>query len=159
MLSGLSLFKQISQFAWDGRLQLGHSTLVTQAGLAVQISVLQPCWGGRCLPRQKQLLESAKAMAGIRGNTAARLMSLLCTPGLLKFALDLGNFSCVFSNAPLWLRDTCAGGNWVDLKPGACLFEMLRKEFFPETKQIVLGSDPQLLQSDRHPVTSAEDGM
>lgn len=47
----------------------------------------------------------------------------------------------------------------MDLKPNACLLEMLRKEIFPETKQIVLGSDPQLLQSDRHPVTSAEGMM
>lgn len=31
-----------------------------QAGLGVQISILQPSWEGRCLPRQKQLLESAK---------------------------------------------------------------------------------------------------
>lgn len=45
----------------------------------------------------------------------------------------------------------------MDLKPNACLFEMLRKDFFPKTKQIVSGSDPQLLQSDRYPVTSVKD--
>lgn len=31
-----------------------------EAGLGVQISILQPSWEGSCLPRQKQLLESAK---------------------------------------------------------------------------------------------------
>lgn len=59
----------------------------------------------------------------------------------------------------MWLKDIRAEGNWMDLKPKACLLEMLRKEyiyFFSKTKQTVSGSDPQLLQSVRPPVTSAK---
>lgn len=161
LLSGLAVFEQISPFARDGRLQLGPSSLVTQAGLAAHISVLQPCWGPRCLPRQKQLLESAKAMAGVRQHSSETNESAL-QPWVLKIHFGLGNFSCTFFNAALWLRDACAGGNWVDLKPSARLFEMLRKEFFPnfslKQSKLSLG---QILSccSDRHPVTSAEGGL
>lgn len=39
----------------------------------------------------------------------------------------------------MWLKDICVEGNWVDLKPNARLFEMLRKEFFPQQSKLSLG--------------------
>lgn len=69
-----------------------------------------------------------------------------------------GTFPAFVPNVPVWLKDIHAEGNWMDLKSNARLFEMLRKDFFfPQRKQIVSRSDPQLLQSDRPPVTSAKD--